>query len=114
MLSKAIKTQMAKSEAVTDQLNSLSIGSDIPKDLIEDAMKEFTAIKNDSSLSNGESLIFIYHTYKNFEKRYIASDEDLKAMTYQRREYFEKDEAKYKDVILKIQSKINQLQIVLF
>ncbi len=48
MLSKAIKTQIAKSEAVTDQLNSLSIGtSDIPKELIEDAMKEFTAIKND-------------------------------------------------------------------
>jgi hypothetical protein len=114
MLSKAIKTQLNKADAVAEKLSQLSIDSDISKDLIEDAMREFTAIKNDSSLSNGESLIQIYYQYKIFEKRYIASDEGMKALTAQRREYFDKDEGKYQETIVNIQSKINQLQITLF
>ena len=47
MLSKAIKTQMnnQKAEEVKEQLERLELRADIPQDLIDDAIKEFTAIK---------------------------------------------------------------------
>lgn len=61
MLSKAIKSQLTtnnqKVEEVKEQLENISIKSDIPQELIDEAIKEFAAIKADSSLSNGESII---------------------------------------------------------
>jgi hypothetical protein len=44
--------------------------------LIDDAIKEFAAL-TDPSLSNGEAIIQVYHTYKKFEKRYSNSDKEL-------------------------------------
>jgi hypothetical protein len=61
MLSKAIKSQLTTSnqkvEEVKEQLEKISINSDIPQELIDEAIKEFTAIKADSGLSNGESIV---------------------------------------------------------
>ena len=59
MLSKAIKSQLATQEVeeVKEQLEKISIKIEIPLELIDDAVEEFTAIKADSSLSNGESII---------------------------------------------------------
>ncbi len=90
MLSKAIKSQISaqKVEEVKEQLERISIQGDIPQELVDDAIKEFTAVKADSSLSNGESLVKVYLTYKNFEKRYIQSDKELQELTKQRRELY--------------------------
>jgi hypothetical protein len=44
-------------EEVKEQLEKISIKIEIPLELIDDAVEEFTAIKADSSLSNGESII---------------------------------------------------------
>ncbi len=90
MLSKAIKSQISaqKVEEVKEQLERISIQGDIPQELVDDAIKEFTAVKADSSLSNGESLVKVYLTYKNFEKRYIQSDRELQELTKQRRELY--------------------------
>jgi hypothetical protein len=85
MLSKAIKSQLTTSnqkvEDVKEQLDKISINSDIPQELIDEAIKEFAAIKADSSLSNGESIVQVYHTYKKYEKRYLKSDKELEELT---------------------------------
>ena len=114
MLSKAIKTQMAnqKVEEVKDQLERINISSNIPQDLIDDAIKEFTAIKANSSLSNGESIVEVYHAYKKFQKRYLLSDTELIELTKQRRELFSEistKENEYKKAVLSVQGKINKL-----
>ena len=90
MLSKAIKSQLTtqKVEEVKEQMERISIKSDIPQELIDEAIKEFGAIKADSSLSNGESIIQVYYTYKKFEKRYSKSDKELEELTKQRRELY--------------------------
>lgn len=105
MLSKAIKSQITTQqvEEVKEQLERISIKGDIPQELIDDAIKEFTAVKADSSLSNGESIVKVYLTYKNFEKRYTQSDKELQELTKQRRELYPQvstKEEEYKKVIL--------------
>ena len=110
MLSKAIKSQMGggaqKVEEIKEQLEKVDINAeDIPQDLIDDAKKEFAAVKADSSLSNGESIVKVYLIYKNFEKRYSETNQELVELTKQRRQLFPdyatKEEA-YKKVVLKV------------
>jgi hypothetical protein len=52
-----LTTSNQKVEEVKEQLEKISINSDIPQELIDEAIKEFAAIKADSSLSNGESIV---------------------------------------------------------
>jgi hypothetical protein len=52
-----LTTSNQKVEEVKEQLEKISINSDIPQELIDEAIKEFAVIKADSSLSNGESIV---------------------------------------------------------
>ena len=122
MLSKAIKSQMGGGaqnvEEIKEQLERIDMSTeDIPQDLIDDSKKEFAAVKADTSLSNGESIFKVYQIYKNFERRYSESNQDLVELNKQRRQlypdYATKEET-YKKVVLKAISKINQLQRTLF
>ncbi len=44
-------------EEVKEQLEKINIKIEIPLELIDEAVEEFKAIKADSNLSNGESII---------------------------------------------------------